>query len=331
MNIHYLELFYHVVKNEGITAASRNMPYGIQQAAISGQVAQLEEDLGVVLFQRRPFALTAAGKKLYDFVKPFFDHLEPMAQEVRGGVVQHLRIAASEIVLQDYLPDMIQQTRKQFPRLKVTLREGYHPEVVKWLEQREVDLALGLLGGNPPHGIHSLAMFDLPLVLLVPQQSKIQSAEELWDQDHIEEKLITTPANQVICRAFEEGLAQRNVDWFSGIEVSTIALVETYVVKGYGIGVTVGIPTRRYHPQIRLLPLAGFPTTSFGVLWQGFRTPVLDHFLKVVQQTAQKVAAGIAQNADSVSKKAVAERAGKAHNRRASSTSTAAGSRSASG
>jgi DNA-binding transcriptional LysR family regulator len=288
MNIHHLELFYHVVKNEGITAAARNMPYGIQQAAISGQVAQLEEFLGVVLFHRRPFALTAPGQKLFSFIKPFFDNLESVAEEVRGGVAQHLRIAASEILLQDYLPDMIQQTRQQFPKLKVTLKEGYYPEVVKWLEQREVDLCLGLLGAKPPPGIHSLPLFDLSLVLLVPQASKIQSADELWKQDLIEEKLITTPSNQVICRAFQEGLAKHKVDWFSGIEVSTVALVETYVAKGYGIGVTVGVPTRRYHPQVRILPLDDFPKTTFGVLWQGFRTPVLEHFLKVVQQAAKR-------------------------------------------
>lgn len=301
MNIHHLELFYHVVKNEGITAAARNMPYGIQQAAISGQVAQLEEFLGVVLFHRRPFALTQPGRKLFDFIKPFFDNLESIAEEVRGGVAQHLRIAASEILLQDYLPDMIQLTRRQFPRLKVTLKEGYYPEVLKWLEQREVDLCLGLLGGKPPSGIHMLPLFDLSLVLLVPQQSKIQSAAELWKQDHIEEKLITTPSNQVICRAFQEGLAKHKVDWFSGIEVSTVALVETYVVKGYGIGVTVGVPTRKHHPQVRILPLDDFPKTSFGVLWQGFRTPVLDHFLKVVQQAVKNEFSGKPQISDAVS------------------------------
>ena len=74
MNIHHLELFYYVVKHEGITSAARNMPYGIQQAAISGQIAQLEEFLGVILFQRRPFLLTPPGVKLYTFLKPFFDN-----------------------------------------------------------------------------------------------------------------------------------------------------------------------------------------------------------------------------------------------------------------
>ena len=61
MNIHHLELFYFVAKYEGITAAVRKMPYVIQQPAVSGQILQLERELGVKLFNRRPFALTPAG------------------------------------------------------------------------------------------------------------------------------------------------------------------------------------------------------------------------------------------------------------------------------
>jgi DNA-binding transcriptional LysR family regulator len=290
MNIHHLELFYYVAKHEGITPAVRNMPYGIQQAAISSQITQLEEFLGVVLFQRRPFSLTPPGQKLYNFIQPFFDNLEPMAEEIRGGVAQRLRIAASEIVMRDFLPEMIQTTRKQFPKLKLSMREGYHPEVLKWLEAREIDVSLGLLGGKPPYGIQALTLFQLPLVLMVPKRHKIKTAQELWEQDHIEETLITIPTNQVICRAFQEGLARHKVDWFSGIEVSTLALAETYVEKGYGLAITVGIPEIRYRSQVRTLPLDDFPTVPFGVLWQGFQTPVLAHFLSIVQATAEKLA-----------------------------------------
>ena len=39
MNIHHLELFYFVAKHGGIAAAVRNIPYGIQQPAVSGQIA----------------------------------------------------------------------------------------------------------------------------------------------------------------------------------------------------------------------------------------------------------------------------------------------------
>ncbi len=55
MNVHHLELFYYVARHGGITEAVRNIPYCIRQPAVSGQVAQLEEYLGVTLFQRRPF------------------------------------------------------------------------------------------------------------------------------------------------------------------------------------------------------------------------------------------------------------------------------------
>jgi DNA-binding transcriptional LysR family regulator len=291
MNIHHLELFYYVARHGGIMEAVRNIPYGIQQPAVSGQVAQLEEYLGVTLFHRRPFSLTPQGKELYDFIKPFFDNLTLMAEKLRGGIAQHLRFAASETVLRDYLPAVLQELNKQFPKLKVSLREGYHPEVISWLQHQEIDASIGLLGGKPPAGINAIPMFKMPLVLLVPRRSKLKSAEELWARDRIDETLITVPSNQPICRAFEEGLAKLKVDWFSGIEVSSIEMVQNYVANGYGYGVTVSVPKLKDHPDLRQLPLEGFPPVIFGVLWQGRRTVLLDALLKNVENAAHGLAA----------------------------------------
>ena len=290
MNIHHLELFYYVARYGGISEAVRNMPYGIQQPAISGQVINLEEFLGVTLFQRRPFSLTPAGKELYDFIKPFFDNLGPMAEKLRGGISQHLRIAASETVLRAHLPQILQTLRQQFPQLKVTLREGYHPEVVTWLQRLEIDVAIGLLGSKPPTGISAVPMFKMPLVLLVPKSSKLKSAAELWARDRISETLITVPSNEAISRAFQTGLAKLKVDWFSGIELSTVELVQTYVENGYGIGVTVDIPKLKYHPNLRVLPLEGFEPVTFGLLWQGRRSPLLDALIKTVEHAARELA-----------------------------------------
>src|SRR5216117_4022535 len=76
MNIHHLELFYFVAKHGGIAAAVRNIPYGIQQPAVSGQIAKLEESLGTKLFQRRPFALSPTGTELFEFIRPFFENID---------------------------------------------------------------------------------------------------------------------------------------------------------------------------------------------------------------------------------------------------------------
>jgi hypothetical protein len=84
MNIHYLELFYYVAKHGGIAAAVRKMPYGIQQPAVSGQIARLEEALGAKLFNRRPFSLLPAGAELFEFIRPFFDDVEKVAGRIRA-------------------------------------------------------------------------------------------------------------------------------------------------------------------------------------------------------------------------------------------------------
>jgi DNA-binding transcriptional LysR family regulator len=268
------------------------MPYGIQQPAISGQVIQLEEFLGLTLFHRRPFSLTAPGRELYDFIRPFFDNLTPIAEKLQGGISQHLRIAAGETLLRDHLPPMLQELAKQFPKLKVTLREGYHPEVLAWLQRQEIDLSVGLLGGKPPAGIDAMPMFKIPLVLLVPKRSKLTSAQELWQRDRIEETLITVPSNEPISRAFQDGLARLKVDWFTGIEVSTVEMVQTYVANGYGYGVTVAVPKMKYHPEVKILPLEGFEMVTFGVLWQGRWNSLLDAFFKILENGARRLMSG---------------------------------------
>src|ERR1044071_359774 len=85
MNVHHLELFYYVAKHGGISAAVRNIPYGIQQPAVSGQMRALEEDVGAKLFERSPFRLTAAGERLFLHARPFFENLESVATELRAG------------------------------------------------------------------------------------------------------------------------------------------------------------------------------------------------------------------------------------------------------
>src|SRR5579859_1617523 len=111
MNVHHLELFYYVAKYKGIMPAARNMPYGIQQPAVSLQISQLEEHLGVTLFQRRPFELTAEGQKLFQFIRPFFSGLGKIEGELQGGQDRHIRIGAATIVLRDYLPNLFDGIR----------------------------------------------------------------------------------------------------------------------------------------------------------------------------------------------------------------------------
>jgi DNA-binding transcriptional LysR family regulator len=289
MNIHHLELFYYVARHGGIMEAVRNIPYGIQQPAVSSQVAQLEEYLGVTLFNRRPFALTPAGEKLYKFISPFFSNVESVASELQGGQAHQIRIGASTIVLRDHLPELVQRVRKKYPALKVSLREGYQAELEHLLQREEIDLAITALEKKSAPGIHSLELLQLPLLLLVERTSSITAADQLWQRDRIKETLICLPAPEVICKSFQQRLAKLGVDWFPGIETSSLDLVETYVASGLGIGLSVAIPNGTLSPKVRPIPLPDFPKVVIGALWRQKASPLLRAFLDELQTRAKSL------------------------------------------
>ena len=287
MNIHHLELFYYVAKHGGIMPAVRNIPYGIQQPAVSAQVAELEEFLGVTLFQRRPFALTPAGEKLHAFAAPFFAGLDKVAAELQGGQARHIRIGASTIVLRDHVPGLLRGVRKKFPALKVSLREGFPAHLQELLERDEIDLAITLIEKKAPAGFQSLTLLVLPPVLLVEKNSPVKSAAELWRRDKIAESLICLPPNESLSRNFLQQLGKLGVEWFPGIEASSTDLIETYVANGLGIGLSVAIPKKPFPASVRALPLPGFPPIVIGALWRGRATPLLEAFLEETKLRAR--------------------------------------------
>ena len=113
MNVHFLELFYYVARHGGISAAVRQIPYGIQQPAVSTQVGKLEQELGVKLFERSPFRLTKAGELLYAYVGPFFDQMPDVTAKLRAADETELRVGGAEIILRDHLPVIITEVRKR--------------------------------------------------------------------------------------------------------------------------------------------------------------------------------------------------------------------------
>jgi DNA-binding transcriptional LysR family regulator len=291
MNIHHLELFYYVARHGGISEAVRNIPYGIQQPAVSGQVAQLEEYLGVTLFQRRPFLLTPPGEKLYKFIQPFFANLDQVAGELQGGQPHQIRVGASTIVLRDHLPEFFRTIRAKYPQLKIALHEGSQAELEGMLQREELDLAVTLLEKKSAPGIRSVALLELSLALLVESDSSITSAELLWRQDRIAHPLISMPQAEMICKHFQQGLRRLGVDWFAGIEVSSIDLVETYVAGGFGIGLSVLVPKSKLNPGIRalVLPKSEFPPVIVGALWRGKPSPLLQAFLDELRLRAKRL------------------------------------------
>lgn len=286
MNIHHLELFYYVARHGGIVPAVRNMPYGIQQPAVSGQIARLEESLGTKLFNRRPFALLPAGKELFEFIRPFFDKIDRVGEAIRGGSAHHLRVAAPAIVLYDYLPEIFRRVRKHFPSFRLSLHEAARIEAERLLQAGEIDIAITVLERTKATAVRSRALLELPLILLVKNTQRLTRAEELWGRDKIEETLITFRRGDPVSLHFQEGLQQLGVEWFPGIEVNSTRLIECYVGHGYGIGLTISTPGFKPPKGIRALKLQNFPKVMIGAAWTGKLSPIAQQFLEEVEREA---------------------------------------------
>jgi DNA-binding transcriptional LysR family regulator len=284
MNIHHLELFYHVAQHGGISRAVRHIPYGIQQPAVSSQIIELEADLGRKLFERNPFRLTPEGEQLLAHIKPFFEDLETVAARLRKGSSPLIRIGGPELVLREYLPAIIQLLRKKNPDVRLSLQSGFTPQLAAWLLDRQIDLAVTPLEGRPPARLSCLRLMRVPLVLLVHKRSKWKAASEIWAQGRITDPLIILPAVETISRLFRKQLQRLRIEWPPTIEASSLEIVTQYVANGYGVGVNVNLPGVARHPQIRVLPLDGFEPLEMAALWHREPTPLIRAVLEESQR-----------------------------------------------
>lgn len=294
MNVHHLELFFYVAKFEGITAAVRKMPYGIQQPALSGQLLQLEKNLGLRLFHRRPFALTPEGEKLYDYVYPFFSKMGEMEESLKGREQRHLRVAASASVLRNHLPAVLEKMRDQEPDLRLSLKEIEPQQIGTALDNQEADVGITLLEGTITKGQRSMLLMKLPPVLLVPNTWKEKKLADLLTPDEWEKgtvgtrDLIALPSSELLRRNFEKELTRQQIVWEPTMEVNSLDLIRDYTQRGFGVGLGLSIPGITTS-GLREVPLKGFPSLEVHAVTRGAPKPLVLRFLKIAQDYVKEL------------------------------------------
>jgi DNA-binding transcriptional LysR family regulator len=270
-----------VAKYGGITPAVRKMPYGIQQPAVSGQMLQLEKELGVKLFNRRPFALTHAGNQLFEFLNPFFSELPNIAEQLMGEESYHLRLAASGTVLSNHLPEVLDKLKKQYPNLKLSMTELIASESAEnLLATQEIDIAITTLNSSLPGSVKKIELLKVPLVLVVPENSEYKTFSKLQsgDDQEITEPLISLSSEHTINVIFQNELKNRGINWDTHVEVTSLELISNYTNRGYGVGLTLDAPGIKLPKGLRKINLRGFPQLRMGILYQGKLKPIAEKF-----------------------------------------------------
>jgi DNA-binding transcriptional LysR family regulator len=269
MNLHHLELFYYVAKAGGISRACAIIPYGVQQPAVSAQILKLEKEVGLSLFQRKPFFLTPAGKRLFAEIAPFFEKMGDLKPTLQGEFSHRLRLVATAEVLKEHLPSLLQALRHRFPDLKAWLYERSQQEAMALLDEGKADLAVTVRETSLPDRFSSRDLIRLPMVLLLPPSlAKVRRADDFWT-GKAKAPLVALPSNEMLTRHFGAELLRRGAAWPTVIEASGIELVANYVAHGMGVGLSVRVPQGKLPKGVRMLPLPGFPDVVVAAFWRG--------------------------------------------------------------
>jgi DNA-binding transcriptional LysR family regulator len=280
LNLHHLELFYYVAKHEGIMAACRHIPYGVQQPAVSAQIIRLEEEIGTSLFRRRPFQLTPTGRELFDHLAPFFGNLPLLEARLRGESIRTLRLAGLSEVMRAHAPEMLARLKKRHAGLQITVQEASQKDAEALILKGDADLAVTVLDETLPQGLQVKRLLKLPQVLWVPETSKWTSgAQAIAAGAAGDLDLVSLPAHELLPRLFARGLKKLRREWQIAMEVNSAELIGPYVQKGLGAGLTVSSPHIPRPPGLRELPLKGFAQLGVGAFWSGRLSPVGEEFL----------------------------------------------------
>jgi DNA-binding transcriptional LysR family regulator len=270
LNVHHLELFYYVARAGGITPALKLIPYGIQQPAVSSQVAQLEDAVGAKLFHRRPFSVTPVGREVFEFIAPFFGGLPQLAVNVQGKSGAQLRLAATAGVMRDYFPPLLRELEQRVPGLRLSLREATPVAAAKLLREHQVDLAFALHERRHAEGLQFEPLVKLPMMMLVEKDAPYSNAAAVLNEAAGGGlPLIAPPPGDELTDAFHGELRKRRRKWEVRIEAPGLDLVEAYVVQGFGVGLTVSLPGHTIPRGIRALKLNGFPQLVYGMFTHG--------------------------------------------------------------
>jgi DNA-binding transcriptional LysR family regulator len=148
MNLRFVEAFYWVVSLKSVSRAAEKL--FITQSAMSSRIAALEEELGVLLLDRRDkqFRLTVAGLRFFSHAQRLLALHREIKAEMGAGAAPRavsLRIGVIESVLHSWLIDWVQHMRSTHPDFELELTVETTPVLVDQIRRGTLDLAFAAL------------------------------------------------------------------------------------------------------------------------------------------------------------------------------------------
>jgi DNA-binding transcriptional LysR family regulator len=147
MNLRFVEAFYWVASLKSISRAADKLY--LTQSAMSSRIATLEEELGILLLDRRDkqFKLTVAGARFFVYAQKLLELQREVKQEMGSGapMAVSMRIGAIESVLHSWLIPWLEKLRVDHPGLELELTVETTPILMDQVQRGTLDLVFAAL------------------------------------------------------------------------------------------------------------------------------------------------------------------------------------------
>jgi DNA-binding transcriptional LysR family regulator len=160
---------------------------GVSQSSVSTRIKQLEQDLGVLLFERRHrgVRVTEAGQHFLEHVATGIEHLDHAvrtAGAISRGEQGRLHVGLYSSIAAGFLAELLSQFRELHPAVDLLITEGRARDTIRQVREARLDVAF--VGGTPPaSGCHSKPLWTEALVVALRYGHPLTGAENVrWSE-----------------------------------------------------------------------------------------------------------------------------------------------------
>nr|WP_057927017.1 LysR family transcriptional regulator [Burkholderia ambifaria] len=241
MELRHLRYFVAVAEERSFTRAAQRLH--IAQPPLSRQIQQLEQILGIVLFERntRPLKLTETGRFFYQHAAQLLAQtaeLESMTRRV-GKIERSLSVGFVGSTLYGMLPKIIRRFRSAYPAVELSLHEMWTMDQIKALKEGRIDVGFGRIRLNDP-SVRRVALREESMIAALPLGHRLcMRTTPLSLHDLLDDTLIVFPktprpsyADQVLPAFHDRALKPPRV-----LETRELQVALGLVAAGEGVSI----------------------------------------------------------------------------------------------
>lgn len=192
MTLNELRYIVAVAKEKHFRKASETCY--VSQPTLSVAIKKLEEELDVILFERRKqdVLVTPIGKQIITIAEEILERsneIKQLAKESKGDSSSELRIGAIHTIAPYLIPRLLPTFHKHAPNVPLIIEENYTHVLADKLQTGELDLVILSLPFHEPN-IETQLLYEEPFKLIVPKNHPLSHAQGDIVMRNIEDETI---------------------------------------------------------------------------------------------------------------------------------------------